>query len=359
MARRLPAPPALQDASADAQAAMPAAFLARLHRDLPSDAAAIVAALAPHARIGARLNPLVAPPAATLAGLRARHGDAVVPLPGLPLAVVLPAALRAALVDDPAVRAGAVQLQNPSSQLPVLALSPRPGEEVLDLAAAPGGKTLHIAALMAGAGRLAAVEAVKARFFRLRENLNVGGAAHVHCYLMDGRQVAHKTPARFDRVLLDAPCSSEARFDAADPGSWAHWSAHKEGECARKQHGLLTAGIAALKPGGTLVYSTCAFSVAENEGVVHDVLQAAAGSVELMPWQPPPEAGVRVRPGCVVHAGRPLLPELALTLRVLPDDLFDGFFVAVLHKRDDAPVPPAAAPGPARRRPTGPGRGRR
>ncbi len=357
MARRPPARPASQGASADARTAMPAAFLTRLHRDLPADAAAIVAALGPHARIGARLNPLVAPPEATLAELRARHGDAVVPLPGLPLAVVLPAALRAAFVDDPAVRAGAAQLQNPSSQLPVLALSPRPGEEVLDLAAAPGGKTLHIAALMGGMGRLAAVEAVKARFFRLRENLNVGGAAHVHCYLMDGRQVAHKTPARFDRVLLDAPCSSEARFDAADPGSWAHWSPHKEGECARKQHGLLTAGLAALRPGGTLVYSTCAFSVAENEGVVHDVLQAAGGTVEVLPWRPPPEAGVRVRPGCVEHAGRALLPELASTLRVLPDDLFDGFFVALLHKRDDAPVLPAA--GPARRHLPGPGRGRR
>jgi 16S rRNA (cytosine1407-C5)-methyltransferase len=338
---------------------MPPAFLARLQRDLPADAAAIVAALAPRARIGARLNPLVAPPAATLEALQARHGDAITALPGLPHAVVLPAALRAALVDDPAVRGGALQLQNPSSQLPVLALSPRPGEEVLDLAAAPGGKTLHIAALMAGTGRLAAVEAVKARFFRLRENLNVGGAAHVHCYLMDGRQVAHKTPARFDRVLLDAPCSSEARFDAADPGSWAHWSAHKEAECVRKQRGLLAAGLAALKPGGTLVYSTCAFSVAENEGVVDEALRLAAGTVEVLPWQPPPEAGVRVRAGCVAHAGRPLLPALALTLRVLPDDLFDGFFVAVLRKRDDAPGDAAAAPAAGRRQVPGLGQASR
>ena len=70
----------------------------------------------------------------------------------------------------------------------------------------------------------------------------------------------------------------------------------------------------------------------------------------LLPWLPPPEAGVQFRPGCVAHAGRPLLPELAHTVRVLPDDLFDGFFVAVLRKRDDAPSPGTAVPEARQRR---------
>jgi 16S rRNA (cytosine1407-C5)-methyltransferase len=105
-----------------------------------------------------------------------------------------------------------------------LALAPRPGETVLDLAAAPGGKTLQLAALMQNSGRLSAVEAVKGRFFRLRANLERGGVTNARTFLMDGRAVGRKCPEMFDRVLLDAPCSSEARFSRLDPRSWAHWS---------------------------------------------------------------------------------------------------------------------------------------
>lgn len=95
---------------------------------------------------------------------------------------------------------------------------------MLDLAAAPGGKTLQMAAMMQDRGRIAAVEAVRTRMFKLQANLRRHGPTIVKTYLTDGRTVGRKTPERFDRVLLDSPCSSEARFQRADPGSWRHWS---------------------------------------------------------------------------------------------------------------------------------------
>lgn len=316
---------------ASAAEGLPAAFVARLQRELPGQATAILTALAPRARVGLRLNPLVAPPEDTMAVLRDQFGADLLPIAGLPLGASVPQVVRATLVDHEVVRSGAAQLQNPSSQLPVLALDPQLGEEVLDLAAAPGGKTLHMAALLAGSGRLAAVEAVKPRFHRLREVLRAGGAGAVHCYLMDGRQVGRKTPMRFDRVLLDAPCSSEARFDAMDPKSWAHWSAHKEAECVRKQRGLLAAAFAALRPGGTLVYSTCSYSAAENEGVVDWLLRRVGDEAELMPWACP--ATCATRAGVTQLGSRALDTRLGRAVRVLPDGLFEGFFLAVLRRR--------------------------
>ena len=221
----------------------PAAFVARLVQALGDvDAARVLDELRTPRRVGLRVNPLrigtrdgvqegVLPNAATVdAALDAALAAlpvAVAAIPGLSGAFVMPAAARAALLASQAAHDGAVWLQNPSSVLPVLALAPQPGEEVLDLAAAPGMKTLHIAALMANCGRIAAVEAIKPRFFKLRDVLQRGGVTIAQTYLADGRMIGRKTPARFDRVLLDAPCSSEARFRRDVPASMQHWSEHK------------------------------------------------------------------------------------------------------------------------------------
>ena len=199
-------------------------------------------------------------------------------------------------------RDGRVYPINPSSTLAIEALSPRPGEEVLDLAAAPGGKTILMAARMDNVGRIAAVEPVKGRFFRLRANLERCGVTIAALYMHDGRSIGRKTPERFDRVLLDAPCSSEARFRADVPRSFAHWTPRKVKEAARKQRGLIRSAFACLKPGGRLVYCTCTFSREENEDVV-DYLTDREAAAEVVSVQ-----------------------------RKLPDDLWDGFFYAVIVK---------------------------
>ena len=137
------------------------------------------------------------------------------------------------------------------------------------------------------------------------------------------------TPERFDRVLLDAPCSSEARFDLNDPDSMAHWSPGKVREVAHKQKRLLLSAIHALKPGGVLVYSTCSFAPEENECIVHAALHKLGDAVEVTPVEIP----VLHQPGLTEWDGKMLNPQLAHSVRVLPDSLVDGFYLARLVKQ--------------------------
>ncbi|HRE90083.1 MAG TPA: RsmB/NOP family class I SAM-dependent RNA methyltransferase, partial [Myxococcota bacterium] len=236
---------------------------------------------------------------------------------------------------------GHLYLINPASLLPPIALAPEPGDQVLDLCAAPGGKSIQLAArLFVGEqadqslGHLAAVEAVKPRFFKLKALLERYGAPtdhRVRLFMKDGRDVGGAVPERFDRVLIDAPCSSEARFSADDESSIEHWNPRKLAECSFKQRGLLRSGLESLKVGGTLVYSTCSFAIEENEAVVADVLAACDGAVEVAPVAfpdtVPAMAGVQY-------------PEVFGATRVLPDRTWDGFFLVRLVKRASLPDRP-------------------
>ncbi len=243
-------------------------------------------------------------------------------------AFVVTGLAREAVTRSNAVEAGQLYVINPSSLIPPAVLAPKAGEQVLDLCAAPGGKSVQLAARLftrGSAGYLAAVESVKPRFFKLQAMLERYGAprdpAQVRLFLKDGRHVGDAVPERFDRVLIDAPCSSEARFDANDEDSMAHWSPRKLEECAHKQRGLLESGLKALKVGGTLVYSTCSLAPEENEQVVLDVLGRHGGAVvaEEIPF---PADTPSMRGLLGLEAAR----------RVLPNAIWDAFFLVRLRK---------------------------
>lgn len=236
---------------------------------------------------------------------------------------------RRRLTETAAFAEGRIYIQGLSSMLAPMALNPRPGETVLDLAAAPGGKTLQMAAMMENRGRISAVESVKGRFFRLRANLERHGATLVKGYLMDGRAVGAKVPERFDRVLLDAPCSSEARFTTRDKASWAHWSLKKIKESARKQKRLLDSAIRSLKPGGTLLYCTCSFAPEENEMILDGQLRRYEGQLTVEPLALPLD---NTQPGLTEWRGKALNGDLAGAVRILPTSEMDGFFLCRLRK---------------------------
>lgn len=322
---------------------LPPEFVARLSRLVPpARLEGVLASFSGDKTLVAWENPLVAPSgearaALTAAGATLRSLD-VTPVGVAPSgdAFMIDGLDRETLTRRGALarlfESGALYLINPSSLLPPAALAPEPGDQVLDLCAAPGGKAIQLAArLFAGGetrGHLAAVEAVKPRFFKLKALLERYGAprdGRVRLFMKDGRAVGGAVPERFDKVLIDAPCSSEARFSEDDPDSVAHWTEKKVAQCAHKQRGLLWSGLQALKVGGTLVYSTCSFAPEENEEVVQTTLAACDGAVEVVPCAFPGDVPITAGLG------------LAGAVRVLPDHTWDGFFLVRLTKR--GPIP--------------------
>lgn len=222
------------------------------------------------------------------------------------------------LVND-----GLLYRQSLSSMLPVLALAPRPGERVLDMCAAPGSKTTQMAALMRNEGEIVAVEAIRGRFYKLKSVLEQTGVTNVAAKLTDARRF--RSPVLFDRILVDAPCSSEGRFKMDDPETYAYWSPRKIKEMARKQRGLLLHAARLLKPGGALVYATCTFAPEENEGVVDWLLRKTGGRLSLEPVH---FAGIPSYPPLEGWQGKFFDNRVRDCFRVLPDMEMEGFFIA-------------------------------
>lgn len=205
---------------------------------------------------------------------------------------------------------GRIYLQSLSSMLPPLYLCPKEGENILDMTAAPGGKTTELAALSDGRAFITACERDRARFERLKFNIARQGAGRVTAICADALSL--DDALKFDKLLLDAPCSGSGTADFTRPvridGEYVE-------KCARIQEKLLKKALNLLKRGGELVYSTCSVLKREDEDVLCSVL---SGSVRLVPIRP--------------MDGIPLLSSMEGTLRIPPTPLYEGFFLARLVK---------------------------
>lgn len=314
--------------------ALPEAFLARLSAIVPPERLdAVVASFAAPQPTGFRVNTLRADEAATLAAL-AEAGVPFAAVDGVPGAFTVPPEARAALLASAPYAAGHVYVQNVSSQLPVVALDPQPGERILDLCAAPGSKTGQIVAATGGQADVTAIEKVRTRAYKLRANLLAQGADGVDVRTADGAHVWRDAPEAFDRVLLDAPCSTEGRFRADDPETTRYWSERKVQEMRAAQRRLLVGAVQALRPGGTLVYATCTFAPEENEGALARALRTFGDAIEVV------DAGIPLAGAVARQAMAPLgawrdrtfPPDVARALRVLPGEGLEAFFVARLVK---------------------------
>lgn len=230
---------------------------------------------------------------------------------------------------------GRIYIQSLSSMLAPILLAPTADDWVLDLAAAPGGKTILMAEMMGNAGKISAVEPVSGRFHRLKANLERMGITNTRCYMKDGREIGRLKPDTFQRVMLDAPCSSESRFRTDDPDSTAHWSLRKVAECARKQERLILSAFDALAPGGHLLYCTCSYAPEENERVVAHLLKKRDGA-QVLPMPAWVQALPHVGTGLRTWQDKPLPDACAHTVRVWPTGHMDGFYLALIRKADGA-----------------------
>jgi 16S rRNA (cytosine967-C5)-methyltransferase len=191
------------------------------------------------------------------------------PAPELPEGLVLdtPFDVHGSLLFE----AGALMPQSRASMLVSRVLDPKPGEAVLDLCAAPGAKSTHIAALMRGRGRLVAVDRNAGRCESLAANCRRMGAHWVDVRCEDGAAFIGEHEGGYDRVLLDPPCSGLGTLQARPDARWRKDPGQIR-DLVRTQEDLLEAAGAHVRPGGTLVYSTCTISPGENEDQVHGFL---------------------------------------------------------------------------------------
>jgi 16S rRNA (cytosine967-C5)-methyltransferase len=163
------------------------------------------------------------------------------------------------------VAAGLLTPQSRGSAAAVAALDPRPGEHVLDLCAGPGIKTGQIAERMGDRGEVISVESDPERAAEVARQASRLGLRSVTVVEADAGE-AGMAPG-FDRVLVDPPCSDLGTLASRPDARWRKSPATIE-RLVEEQARLLRRGLEALRPGGTLVYSTCTISRRENEDQV-------------------------------------------------------------------------------------------
>jgi len=172
---------------------------------------------------------------------------------------------------------GFFYIQDPSTLLAVKELDPRPGEAVLDLCAAPGGKLTYIAQLMKNEGRLVGFDTSADRLRLIVENCARLGISCVETVSVQNSQDAAiasffaVNTARFDRVLVDAPCSNTGVMRRRVDLRW-RVSSDEVNRLRNNQLQLLRQAVLLVKPGGTLVYSTCSLEPEENSEPIKVVL---------------------------------------------------------------------------------------
>lgn len=220
-------------------------------------------------------------------------------------------------------------LLNPASLLPVIALNIQPREVVLDACAAPGGKTL---ALSWGASAnnitIVANELSYKRYLQLKKDMTAYGLEKTEIANLPAEIIGAKTGDIFDKILLDAPCSSEKHV-MQNPKVLQLWTPKRITKLVDRQLRLIKNLFKALKIGGTLVYATCAVNTQENEGIVAKALKNMRNTVELIDISYVPEIG-----SSGISGNHPSTFDLGKVRRVSPHLHvgYDPMFVAAFRR---------------------------
>lgn len=223
---------------------------------------------------------------------------------------------------------GEVYVQNAASWLPVLALDPKPCEAVLDVCAAPGGKASHIQAITNNQSSLTCNDNSKPRLIKLQANMARLGAEAAYT-LCDATRLFRKfEPETFDKILLDAPCSGEGLMTLDDLKLFDSWSVAHIRRLSDLQKKIVSESWKLLKPGGTLVYSTCTMAPEENEAVIDYFLRKHPDAkLETVDFSLENKV-----PALTSWNNKPFSSDLSPCLRLVPGKLTEAFFVAKIVK---------------------------
>lgn len=183
--------------------------------------------------------------------------------------------------NHPYHHAGMLYVQEPAAMVPVESIGINPDWKVLDLCAAPGGKSSQIKNKLGENGVLVSNEIVPSRCKILTGNIERMGFKNVVTTCMSPQKIAKEFPEIFDMIMVDAPCSGEGMF-RKDDTAIDEWSPENVKMCAERQTEILDCAVKMLKSGGYIVYSTCTFSLEENEMTV-DAFLKSHPEFELVP----------------------------------------------------------------------------
>lgn len=208
---------------------------------------------------------------------------------------------------------GEVYMQNLSSMIPPIVLEPKE-EKILDMAASPGGKTTEIYNLSNKKALITAVEKNPIRSQRLKYNLEKQGT---NATILNEDATKLDEFYRFDKILLDAPCSGSGTLNIYDK-SLEHFNEKLLNNCIKTQEQLLEKALQILKKGNTMVYSTCSILYEENEKQLEKLIKQ--NKIEIIPIDD-------------IFEDMPKLPtKIKGTICVCPNNLYEGFYISKIKK---------------------------
>ena len=227
---------------------------------------------------------------------------------------------------------GYYYVQEISSMLPIIALDVKPGEFILDLCSSPGSKTTQMASLMKNKGTIIANDIKIDRIKILNSNLERCGVSNVIVTRNDGvglcQRLADKE-FKFDKILLDAPCSGEGTLRSS-PKTFTMWNLKVVKKLSREQKKLFANAVKCLKVGGEIVYSTCTHAPEENEAVVNFALKNFPLEIEQI------KLPLQCREGVKEWEGEKFDARVKKVCRIYPQDNdSEGFFVSKFKLKEE------------------------
>ncbi len=250
--------------------------------------------------------------------------------------------------NHPLHHAGGFYVQDPGAMATLHALPVQKGWIVADFCAAPGGKTSQLSACVGEDGVVLSNEIDRTRVKILRGNLERLGARNVVLMNTDASSIASLYPRCFDLVLVDAPCSGEGMFRKYEIAR-EDWSVGKVNTCAALESDILSSASKTVKGGGYLLYSTCTFSLEENEKNIDDFLEQNP-DFEIVEVSKQVQA---VTSRGIAFEGSRHPEALRLTRRFYPHrSQGEGQYIALMRRSENAPIsePPRDASEPLSRK---------
>ena len=218
-------------------------------------------------------------------------------------------------------------IQGLSSMLDAVVLNPKPNEKILDLCAAPGSKTTQIGIMAEGKAEIFAVETNSNRFNFMKKTFANYGLENIQTIKANAAALVNIRPdllEYFDKVLVDVPCSNEGNIRDIENFDFKFWNPKLPKKLSQLQKKLLATGIKMLKRGGELIYSTCTYSLEENEQVIEWALKHFP-EVQLETINFPEKNFVT---GFTHWKEKEFGETIIKALRVLPNQYYAGFFIA-------------------------------